>query len=197
MGQIEITSERVDELLAELGQRLQALGAPYEIVIVGGAALLALGFVARTTQDVDVVGVDDGSGLVPAEPLPEPLLRARNLVARDLVLDPEWLNARAADVVRFGLPDGFFSRCETRRYGPALVVRFAGRFDLICFKLHALVDRGPTGKHDEDLRALAPTSDELLAAARWTTTHDPSEAYRQLLVRALEYLGVEDVDLGP
>ncbi|MFN8187802.1 MAG: DUF6036 family nucleotidyltransferase [Gaiellales bacterium] len=196
MNQIEITSERVDELLAELGQRLEALGARYEIVIVGGAALLALGFVARTTQDVDVVGVDDGAGLAPADPLPGPLVRAKDLVARDLVIDSEWLNARASDIVRFGLPLGFFSRCETRGYGPALVVHFAGRVDLICFKLHALVDRGAGGKHDEDLSALVPTRDELLAAARWSTTHDPSPGYRQMLVRALEYLGVENVDLG-
>jgi hypothetical protein len=48
-----------------------------------------------------------------------------------------------------------------------------------------------------DLRALSPTEEELLAAARWSTSHDPSEAYAQLLRNVLTHLGVEDVDLGP
>ncbi len=42
-----------------------------------------------------------------------------------------------------------------------------------------------------DLRALAPTRDELLAAARWCRTLDPSEGYRESLRRALNFFGVE------
>lgn len=68
-------------------------------------------------------------------------------------------------------------------------------FDQIHFKLYALVDQG-VGRHEEDLRALAPTRDELLAAARWTQTHDPSPGFREQLEAALRYLGLEDVDLG-
>jgi hypothetical protein len=192
----DITRERADELLHELGERLAAVGARYELVVVGGSALLARGIIDRTTRDIDVVAFDEGAGLIPADPLPEPLERARDLVARDLVVDPEWLNGRASDIARFGLPEGFMSRVETRRYGSALVVHYASRYDLIHFKLHAFVDRGDVGgKHAEDLRALAPTRDELVAAARWTTTHDPSEGYRWMLERALAYLGVENAAL--
>jgi len=57
-----------------------------------------------------------------------------------------------------------------------------------------MVDQG-AGKHEADLRALNPTRDELLAAARWTRTHDPSEGFREQLVAALAYLEVEDVRL--
>jgi hypothetical protein len=63
-------------------------------------------------------------------------------------------------------------------------------------KLYAMVDQG-AGKHEADLRALVPTSDELLAAARWSRTHDPSEGFRGQLLDALAYLGVEDVRLDP
>lgn len=49
-------------------------------------------------------------------------------------------------------------------------------------------------KHAADLRALQPTPEELLAAARWSRTHDPSEGYRQELLGALTALGVEDAD---
>ncbi len=61
--------------------------------------------------------------------------------------------------------------------------------------LVALVDQGP-GRHEADLLALSPSHVELLAAARWALTHDPSEGFRQELEAALRHLGVEDADLG-
>jgi hypothetical protein len=42
-----------------------------------------------------------------------------------------------------------------------------------------------------------PTTEELLAAARWSVTQDPSSGYRMMLMQALSALGVEDADLGP
>ena len=191
-----ITGERVDELLAELAERLTALGASYELVVVGGAALLALGIVIRTTRDIDVVAFDDGAGLTPADPLPAPLEQARDSVARDLVVEPNWLNGAASDIARFGLPEGFMSRVETRSYGPSLIVHFASRFDLIHFKLHAFIDRSDIGgRHGTDLAALDPTPDELIAAGRWTMTHDPSPGYREMLEQGLAYLGVDSAAL--
>ncbi len=50
-----------------------------------------------------------------------------------------------------------------------------------------LAGRWPLPDH-HDLR------DELLTAARWTVTHDPSPGYRSLLVEALRQLEVEDAD---
>lgn len=182
-------------LLSALGEQLEADGAAFEIVVVGGSALVALGLVLRTTTDVDVVGVYADGALVPADPLPDALARARDRVARDFSLAPDWLNAQAAEIVRLGLPEGFEERAETRAYSNALRVHFASRYDQIHFKLHALTDRGPGGKHDDDLRALAPERDELIAAARWATTHDPSPGFRQELEAALRYLGVDDADL--
>ena len=196
MANAEITVERVDELLSELAERLTALEAWYELVVVGGSALLALGIVSRATRDVDVVAFDDGAGLTPADPLPEALERARDLVARDLVVAPDWLNGAASDIARFGLPEGFMSRVETRRYGDSLVVHFAGRLDLIHFKLHAFIDRSDIhGRHGSDLRALDPTPEELLAAGRWTMTHDSSSGYREMLENGLAYLGVDSAAL--
>ena len=86
-------------------------------------------------------------------------------------------------------------RCERRDYGPGLVVYFASRYDQIHFKLYAAVDEGGPGKHEADLRALAPTEVELIAAARWSRSHDPSPGYAEELRGALEFLGVSDVDL--
>jgi hypothetical protein len=76
----------------------------------------------------------------------------------------------------------------------SLTVLFASRFDQVHFKLYATVDQGP-GKHETDLRALEPTEQELSASARWSMTHDPSEAYRSQLVQVLRIFAVEDAGL--
>jgi len=187
-------AERADELLGALGEQLEAAVQPFDLVVIGGSALLALGLVERTTRDVDVLAIASPEGLVPADPLPSALAQARDRVAQDFGLPTDWLNPGATELLRLGLPDGFLSRVETRRYGPALTIRYAGRFDQIHFKLYAMVDQG-AGRHEADLRALDPTADELVAAARWTRTHDPSEGFRQELVAVLAHLGVTDADL--
>jgi hypothetical protein len=171
---------------------LSAIG--FDLVVIGGSALLALGLVQRATRDVDVLAVAGAEGLVPADPLPPALAQARDRVAQDFGLPADWLNPGPTELLRFGLPEGFLSRVETRTYGPALIVRYAGRLDQIHFKLYAMVDQG-AGRHEADLRALEPTPDELLRAARWTRTHDPSEGFRLELEAALVHLGVTDADL--
>lgn len=184
-----------DELLTALAEQLASLGAAYEIIVVGGSALLALGLVDRPTKDVDVVALKEGEMVRSAKPLPPELIEARDRVARDFDLPLSWLNDGPGDLVRFGLPESFLDRAERRGYGRSLTVLFASRFDQVHFKLYATVDQGP-GKHETDLRALGPTEQELIAAARWSMTHDPSEEYRDQLVHVLRILGVEDVDLG-
>jgi hypothetical protein len=96
----------------------------------------------------------------------------------------------------FGLPPGFLQRVTTWDFGAGLNVHFASRLDQIHLKLYALVDQG-IGKHEGDLHALAPSPEELIQAARWTRTHDPSPGFRKMLERALHYFGVDDADLGP
>ena len=187
-------ADRAHELLAALGEQLAVRRTRFELVVIGGSALLAIGLISRPTQDVDVVGLLSPQGLIDARPLPEPLRIARDRVARDFGVPKNWLNTEPASLLDFGLPDGFVERLGRRDYGPALAVYFASRFDQIHFKLYAMVDQG-TGKHEADLRALQPTADELRTAARWTRTHDPSEGFRRQLLTALSYLGVEGAAL--
>jgi hypothetical protein len=49
-------------------------------------------------------------------------------------------------------------------------------------------------KHLTDLRALEPSAEELLTAAAWTRTHDPSEGFKGELVKVLAIVGVEAAD---
>lgn len=161
-----------------------------------GSGLLALGLITRPTKDIDLLAVGDAGAMQSADPLPAGLRAARDRVAADFGLPEEWLNGGPTSLLDLGLPSGFEGRVEWCRYGPALRVVFASRLDQIHFKLYAAVDAGGPGKHEADLRRLRPTRDELLAAARWTRTHDPSDGYRDMLVAALEHFGVDDADLG-
>lgn len=195
MGGLDLDQARAHELLSALGEQLEARDKHLELVVIGGSALLAVGLIARTTRDVDVVAFLADETLVDPRPFPADLISARDQVARDFDLPENWLNAAPASLLDLGLPAGFVGRLERRDYGGSLTVHFASRFDQIHFKLYALTDQG-AGKHEADLRALEPTSDELVTAALWARTHDPSEAFLEELEAALTHLGVDDVDLG-
>ncbi len=190
-----LAPEAIAELLRALGQRLELARTPVELVVIGGSALTILGLVERPTRDVDVVALMEGGVLRDAKPLPPALVEAKDAVAADFGVSDGWLNAGPSDLLEWGLPDGFVDRLERREFGPSLSIHLASRYDQIHFKLYALTDQG-SGRHEDDLRALAPTRDELLAAAAWARTQDPSEGFNEMLVPALRYLGVEDAGLG-
>lgn len=111
---MEISDETIGVLLGALADQLQALGGRAEIVVIGGSALTALGLVRRATRDVDIVAIADNGELRLAEPLPQILLAARAAVAADFGLAENWLNAGPADLLKWGLPEGFMSRVVTR-----------------------------------------------------------------------------------
>lgn len=188
---MSLDDTQIDRVLHALERRLSLAGERFEIVVIGGSALAALGLVARTTRDVDVVAMVDRDGLVSALPLPPTLAAAAQIVGVDFELEPGWLNAGPAGLLDFGLPEGFVERCVVRDYGPSLRVLYASRFDQIHFKLYALVDQG-SGRHEADLRALQPTGAEIEAAAAWARTHDPSQGFADVLARILHHLGFDD-----
>jgi len=185
------SSRATEDLLHALGDQLAARGETYTLAVVGGSALLALGFVSRATRDVDVLAIVEGHQFVSAQPLPAALLDAAQTVARDFGLSNDWLNPGPTSLLDLGLPEDFYERAQRRDYGPGLEVLFASRIDQIHLKLYATVDQG-AGKHLNDLQALAPTEQELLDAAGWSLTHDPSEGYRSTLAQVLAHFGVDD-----
>lgn len=191
----QLARNGLNDALAALGELLDARGLHYELVLIGGASLLLHGVIARPTKDVDVLGAREASGVVVRlEALPEPLALAVADVGLAFGLAPDWLNLGPASLLDFGLPDGFEDRLEARRAG-GLVAWIAGRFDLACFKLYAATDRWPArDRHLDDLEALSPARNELLAAARWTQTHDPSPAFAENLGAVLRAMGVEGPD---
>jgi len=75
-----------------------------------------------------------------------------------------------------------------------LILNIASRYDQILLKLYAAADHWPGSKHADDLRRLKPTREEVIAAARWTISQDPSAGFQHLLENALRELGVNDAD---
>lgn len=187
------SADGVERALSLLAATLEAHGAgPYEIVMVGGAAMSVLGLGIRPTRDVGVLALREDAAdspriaLVKRKPLPSPLLSAAASVADALGLERHWLNPGPADLLDLGLPEGFEERLTSRTYGPRLTVWLPSRRDLIFLKTYAAADTGP-GRHTEDLEALRPSCDELLAGARWARSQDPSEAFCRMLVGLLHY----------
>lgn len=171
----------IENALRSVGELLAAAGESYAIVILGGAALNLLGVVDRTTRDVDIVAFASRTGVrtesaleMPPKPFPEALANAIATVARDFGLDPGWLNTGPSLQMNAGLPTGFASRLEWRRFG-ALGVGIASRTDLITFKLFAAADSGPHSRHMHDLLRLRPTDEQLSTAAEWVKTQDANQ----------------------
>lgn len=187
----------IEKVLMALSEQLDAAGASViEIVVCGGAALNIIGYVQRTTEDVDIIAfvdkdTDGKTILIKASPLKPILVEAAKKVQRDFNLKENWLNVGPASIMDFGLPEGLMNRVETRNYGKNLIIHLLGRYDQIHFKLYAAVDRA--GKHVDDLLALKPTAEELEKAARWSMTHDVSDGYKTVLISFLEQIGHKDV----
>lgn len=188
--------DRLDDALATLGALLEERGQRIGVLVVGGASLLLLGVVERPTADVDAIGVSSPIGYAKVDTLPEYFATAVRDVGDALGLGEKWFNSGPAGLIDFGLPPGLEDRVTVRTYG-TLEIHLPAHEDSVCFKLYATVDQTERSKHFADLLALAPTSAELITAARWTRTHDPSPGFLRELQRILDLLGVEvsDADL--
>jgi hypothetical protein len=142
---------------------------------------------------VDIVALADDRGvLLDPAPLPLILVDAAREVAVDLALPEDWLNNGPSNgeggLFRMGLPEGLAARLTWTTIGEKLALGFISRLDQIHFKLYAAVDQ-PGSYHADDLQELHPTEEELLAATRWTRTHDTSDGYLQVLKWFLKEFG--------
>ena len=180
----------LERALLALGELLTDRDQPHEVVAIGGGALSLLGLIERSTNDIDLVAVVGSTGLESAQPLPETLLEAIADIARIQNLDPKWMNSGPTSLMQFGLPEGFLDRCAPRQFG-AFTLFLATRFDQIHFKVFAAADGRPDDKHHHDLKLLKPSGTELLAAARWARTHDPSDGFATMVRGVLASFGVD------
>jgi hypothetical protein len=182
----------LDEALGLLAELIEDQEAQH-YVVCGGSSLLALGLIRRTTtKDVDVLASLEDGRLVTARPLPEWLFKAVRQASKDFGLMENWFNTGPSDdsFFKFGFPEGLIERLTTRDYGSKLRISYISRYDQIFFKLYATADSGP-GRHYQDLQDLGPSAAELLAAARWTRSQDPSEGFQLVLGEVFKSMGHE------
>jgi hypothetical protein len=141
---------KTEETFQALNDELKQQHIQRELVICGGAALIALQIISRETRDVDV--------LKPRIDIA--LQKAAKAVAKNLGLVENWLNNGPAMLMN-ELPPDWDSHCEAVFSGSHLTVRALGRRDLIYSKLYAAADRM---SDVDDLVAIKPTEDELESA---------------------------------
>ena len=188
----------VIEGLRALGEIMASEEETAAIVVVGGTALILHGFVARVTEDVDVIAISiDPPSRKPRRikdpnPMPESLVRAVSRVARDFNLPDDWLNTMVSLQWKTGLPRGFEDRIHWKKY-QGLWLGLADRYDLIFLKLFAAADsEGPSSVHFQDLMALAPTRKELDNAEEWVRSQDPSPGFIEILDEVMRYIRSHD-----
>ncbi|MCD4776729.1 MAG: hypothetical protein K8S15_11855 [Candidatus Aegiribacteria sp.] len=194
---MELNSSNLAAALNMLGERLRLKDTPsVRLVACGGSALIAMGLVFRTTDDVDVVAlVDAHQQLISPAPFPEYLEESIKEVAILMNLSEDWMNydpsRDSGGLFQNGLPEGLLARAHRKDYGSHLITYFIDRIDQIHFKVFASADR--LGVHVDDLVSLNPSNQEMENAARWCMTHDPSEGFRMILISMYEQLGYSDV----
>ncbi len=195
-----LSSEALEKslnLLAMVLERADAYIA--SLVVCSGSSLIATNLVLRTTKDVDILALyDDAKGIHSAEPLPQALLNAAEVVADEMGLIENWLNNGPRMLVNDklpnkGLPEGFENRLIKKKYGERLCIYFVARLDQIHFKLFAAADKGGPSYHLDDLLALDPSVSELEAAAKWAMLQDPSSGFKDTLRAMFKVIGYDSL----
>lgn len=150
-----------------LNGQMELMNISRTIVICGGSALVALGWIRRETRDVDVI-----------EPiLDEALLDAAALTADKLGLDSDWLN-NGVSPIKSSLPSGWEARTVTIYQGLSLTVKALGRQDLLSTKLLGACDRGDD---ISDLVGAEITEEELHIAKSWVLKQDASNIWPRIV----------------
>lgn len=133
---------------ALLGERFEQ---PVRLVLAGGSAMILLGYLDRDTGDLDAID---------ASPRLWALRHEIAAVAEEIGVAADWLND-GVTAYRDLLPAGFHARLQRVGTFGRLTVDALGRQDLILLKMAAARPRDL-----DDLRALAPTPDDVVFVER-------------------------------
>lgn len=194
--------ESIEAALRRLNERLvYADFKPLSLVICGGASLNLMGWVIRSTSDVDILGVlsiqkGERPSLMIAEGLSHEFDEMVAGVGRELGLAEDWLNFGPAPLLEFGLPDGLADRVEKIEIeiGDCLTIHAISRWDQIHLKFYAALDPGGRVEtHLGDLLDLEPTEEEVRAAVSWLTNRPVGAEFRERVKQLLESIGYERV----
>jgi hypothetical protein len=186
----------IEEALKRLNARMVYAGMePVELVSCGGASLNLMGWVSRSTSDVEIIcaAAVDANGkvvLLPGIPFSPKFTELIAEVGHELGIKEEWLNFGPAPLFEFGLPSGLEDRLKRQSFGPCLALHMVGRLDQIHLKIFAAMDPNTRIEtHLGDLLDLEPTEEEAKAAVDWLLTRKTSRDFRRKLKQILDRIG--------
>ncbi len=172
--------DKLTQALKMLGEILENRNQRFDLVVIGGGALLLQDLIQRPTLDLDAVALVAAGKWVSSKPLPEKFLEAVRDVAEAFGLpyeprhEKDWINGGPSMLLKLGLPEGFEERAQLHHFG-ALTLRVASRIDLIFLKLWSATSPNRGRRRDvdvQDIRAMKPTHDEILRAVSWCAIKD-------------------------
>ena len=152
-----------------------ARGLKQDFYICGGAALIALGVVSRSTNDVDL--------LLPK--INAEMKAAIAAMAEKLGLSDGWVNNGPDDMVEY-LDQGWRERCTQIFSGQALKVFCLSRQELLNTKLWAACDRIDDVP---DILAMSPSEDELAVARQWVLRCDGASLWAEIVDQCVAHIG--------
>jgi hypothetical protein len=190
----------IEEALKRLNAKMVYAGMErIELVSCGGASLNLMGWIVRSTSDVDIIcrveiGPENKVILRPGLALPSEFMQLAAEVGQELGLKEEWLNFGPAPLIEFGLPSGLELRLKRKSYGACLKLHLISRLDQIHLKIYATMDpKTRQETHLSDLLDLEPTEREVKAAVDWLLGRKTSLVFRRKLKQVLDRIGHEKV----
>jgi len=199
---MQMSRDMLKGLLDELAQWMEFEDCePVEWVVCGGVALTLQGLQSRTTRDVDVLGNWNAQSMAITfvDQFPDEVKTCIRKVTDNHPeldgLDEQWINPGPSRLVVFGLPSGFEHRLTRMRFREKLTLQLLSRDDLLPLKLYAAADEFCPRQdvHQQDLKALKPTFDELDKAVEWVRTLPDFEEKRIELKEVVRRLGHENL----
>ena len=188
----------IEEALKRLNAKMVYAGLePVDLVSCGGASLNIMGWVSRSTSDVDIICVAhvDAKGKVHLQPgkvLPARFAKLVAEVGRELNVKEMWLNFGPAPLMKFGLPPGLDRRLKRKSYGRCLTLRVISRLDQIHLKIYSVMHpKTRIETHLGDLLDLEPTEKETKMAVDWLTKRKTSADFRRKLKDIMDRIGYE------
>jgi len=167
------------EILEAFDQYLVKRNLHFSATIIGGAALIVLGIIDRTTHDVDCLDPK-----IPDEIKKASVDFAKSYSVDNFSLTDNWFNNGPASL-KIDLSDGWETRLVPLFEGQNLKLQTLGRLDLLKTKLFGYCDR----QQDlQDCLALKPTLEELKDCFPWLRDRDANPMWPEHVKVSLETL---------
>lgn len=151
------------EIIPKFDEFLTLKRLRFEGVAIGGAALVVLDIIQRSTRDVDLLEVE----------IPEPISKAAIQFASLHGLSEQWFNAGPADLL-MNLPSNWKTDLQLLYSGKSLTLRTLSRINIIRTKFWAMCDRM---RDVDDLIAISPSDDEIKIAVQWVSPLDANPGW--------------------